>query len=427
MTPPSEARFRVHLEDLSRVWPLLLLGPAALAIRFTYDPQTWILGAVAIGLLLQLAPRWRELVVSRELILIAGFVIWALGSLMWSPDAPRGVRLLVSIAVVLLAYLWGTVSGPPGGAARLWLIGTAGLMFALVALVLTPNPPPIDALSPNRMLGMGLIAMTVASWYGPRSRMYVALVGLSALGLGVLSGSRTASFVILVLLITAPGLRLPRAGRIIGALLLTSAFLLASTTDSFQERWSESDAGSLFEVITFQDLDSSGRFDVWPELVEECGATILGNGTGAADSYSRNINPGFPEPHNEYIRVWCDTGIPGTLLLWGFLASIAVGAVAGLRTGGVGNWAHVAAIQMAVSLWLMSLTDNPLTTSVLFMIPAALVFGWSHRVRKQQESSRTHQRLQQWPRDPTSDNRQPTTVRLALDEEGGRCGRSLAI
>ncbi len=332
-------------------------------------------------------------------------MIWATISLTWSPDVQRGWRLVFAVAVVFLAYLWGRTSGRPSGSSRFWMAGLTGLGLAGAGLIAIPDSEAIDALSPDRMLGMGVIALLVAAWYGPRSRTYVMLVGLAALGLAIVSGSRMASFVVLLLLLTAPGLRLPKAGRALVAIFFVFAFVLVSTTTSFQDRWSESDEGGILEVITFQDLNSSGRFSVWPQLVGECGATILGNGAGAADSYSRSINPGFPEPHNEYIRVWCDTGFPGTLLLWGFLVSVAAGAVTGLRARGVCNWAHVAALQMAAALVLMSLTDNPLTTSVLFMIPAALVFGWSRPVHDQQESSRSRQRLPQWPRDHTSDNR----------------------
>ncbi|MEX1133521.1 MAG: O-antigen ligase family protein [Acidimicrobiia bacterium] len=279
------------------------------------------------------------------------------------------------------------------------------MALAAVGLILIPDPAPIDALIPNRMLGMGVIALVVVFWHGPRSRTQVLLAGMLALGIGVSSGSRMASFVTFLLLLTAPGLRIPKAGRVLGATLVVFIFVLASTTTAFQERWSESDAGALLEVITFQDLDSSGRFDVWPEILKTCGATILGNGAGAADLYSRAANPNFPEPHNEYIRVWCDTGIIGSILLWGFLASVASGAVAGLRLGAVGGWAHEAALQMLVSLLLMSTTDNPLTTSMLFMVPAALVFGWSRAVRNRQKSKPSRRRLPQWPREPTTDNR----------------------
>lgn len=342
------------------------------------------------------------MVVSRELVLISSFVIWSLVSLTWSPDTQRGARFVFSIAVAILAYLWGTISGPPGGSARLWLIGTAGLVFALAALVLIPHPPPLDALSPDRMLGMGLIAMTVVSWHGPRSRTYIALVGLFALGIGVLSGSRTASFVIFVLLVTVPGLRLPNTARAIGALLLTSAFLLASTTSSFQERWSESDEGGILDVITFQDLDSSGRFQVWPEIVESCSGKVLGNGAGATDTYARQVSEGFPEPHNEYLRVWCDTGIPGILLFWGFVASIAVGATSTLRSRQRGRWVHIAALQMVVALVLLSLSDNPLTTSVLFLIPTALIFGWSSNARARHRQGSRSGRLAQWKSESNS-------------------------
>ena len=225
---------------------------------------------------------------------------------------------------------------------------------------------------------MGVIALVIAAWYGPRRRWYTATVGLVGLATVVVSGSRMVSLIVLVLLVTAPGLRLPKAGRVLLAVSLVTLIGLASTTTAFQQRWFQSDeGGTLLDLVTLEDLQTSGRFEVWPVVAEACGFTLFGHGAGAADTFSSTASVYFPEPHNEYLRVWCDTGLIGSLLLWGFVASVALEAATALRHRSTRPWAHRAALQMVAALVLLAMTDNPLTTSIPFLVPAALALGWS--------------------------------------------------
>jgi O-antigen ligase len=259
-----------------------------------------------------------------------------------------------------------------------WVV-SAGLGLALAGLVFIPEPSSADLLNPDRILAMGAIALVVSAWYGPRSRWYTATVGLVGLVTVIASGSRMASLVLVVLLVTAPGLRLPRAGRALLVVALVALIGLASTSSVFQQRWFESGEGTFFDLVTLHDLETSARFEVWPIVAEACGPTLTGHGAGASDSFSLEANAGFPEPHNEYLRVWCDTGIVGSLLLWGFVAAVAIRMSAALRQRPARLWADHAAMQLVVALALLSLTDNPLTTAIPFLVPAALVFGWSDK------------------------------------------------
>ncbi len=373
----AEAHPFPHLE---RWWPFALIGPAVVALRIpgpARSAASWIWIPVGVGLVVQLARRRREIVLSREVGLLGGFLVWTALSLAWSPDPSRGLRFVLLLAVAYLAYLWGRVAGPPGGGSQLWWAGSVGLGLALTALVFIGEPPPVDRLNPDRILAMGVIALVVAAWYGPRRRWYTAIVGLVGLATVVTSASRMASLVVLVLLVAAPGLRLPKAGRVLLAVSLVTLVGLASTTTTFQQRWSESGEGTLLDLVTLENLETSGRFQVWPVVAEACGFTLLGHGAGAADTFSSTTDAGFPEPHNEYLRVWCDTGLVGSLLLWGFVASVAFRAATALRHRSARPWAHHAALQMVAALALLALSDNPLTTAIPFLVPAALALGWS--------------------------------------------------
>ncbi len=369
---------------LARWWPFLLIGPAVVALRVPGPARwaaSWAWVPIAVVLVVQLARQRQEIVFSREVALLGGFVVWAALSLAWSPEVFRGLHFVLLVAVAYLAYVWGAVTGPPRGGSQLWWVGSAGLGLTLAALVFIPEPPPVDRLNPDRILAMGAIALVISAWYGPRSRWYTATVGLVGLAPVLASGSRMASLVMFVLLVTAPGLRLPKAGRVLLAVGLVALVGLASTTTGFQQRFFESGEGTFLDLMTLQDLETSGRFQVWPVIAEACGPTLLGHGAGAADTFSSTANAGFPESHNEYLRVWCDTGLVGSLLVWGFVASVAFRAATALRHRPARRWAHHAAVQMVVALVLLALTDNPLTTAIPFLVPAALAFGWSDRIQ----------------------------------------------
>ena len=382
----SERQTRISAEahpfrDLARWWPFALIGPAVVALRVPGPARwaaSWVWIPVGVGLVVQLARRRREIVSSREMSLLGGFLVWTTLSLIWSPDVYRGLRFVLLVAVAYLAYVWGRVAGPPGGGSQLWWAGSVGLGLALAGLVFIAEPSAIDRLNPDRILAMGVIALVVAAGYGPRRRWYTATVGLVGLATVVVSGSRMVSLIVLVLLVTAPGLRLPKAGRVLLAVSLVTLIGLASTTTAFQQRWFQSgEGGTLLDLVTLEDLQTSGRFEVWPVVAEACGFTLFGHGAGAADTFSSTASVDFPEPHNEYLRVWCDTGLIGSLLLWGFVASVALEAATALRHRSTRPWAHRAALQMVAALVLLAMTDNPLTTSIPFLVPAALALGWS--------------------------------------------------
>ena len=171
---------------------------------------------------------------------------------------------------------------------------SAGVGLALAGLVLITDPPPVDGLNPDRILAMGVIALVVAAWYGPRARWYTTTVGFLSLVAVVASGSRMASLVMVLLLVTVPGLRLPKTGRVLFAVSLVTVIGVATTTTGFQQRWSESGEGDILDLVASDDLETSGRFEVWPVVAEACGFTWFGHGAGAADTFSSAVSPGFP-------------------------------------------------------------------------------------------------------------------------------------
>ena len=369
------------IPDARRWWPIALIAPAVFLIRLPGVAQAawaWLWLPVGLALLVLLLRNREELHLSIGVVLFGGYLGYSALSLLWSPDPGRGLRFVGLVGVALLAFLYGRRIGPLGGGSHMWRVGLVSLGIALAGLVLFREPAPVGHLNPDRILAMGAIALAVLAWYGPRSRIYTLGVGLFALGIVLASGSRTASVVMIVLLITAPGLRLPRTGRLVFGGSVVALVLLLSITPAFQQRWFESGEGAFWDMATLEDLETSGRTAVWPVIGDSCRNFVLGEGAGAADSFAFETNQGFPEPHNEYLRIWCDTGLVGSVLFWGFVALVGSQALTGLRTS-KRSWSHNAAAQMVVALLVLSATDNPLTTAVPFMIPAALVVGWAEQ------------------------------------------------
>lgn len=382
---------------LYRAWPFLMIGPYLLLIRLQGWPRQvapWLWVLITVFMVLRLITSQQKPTADRVTVLLAGYLTWSSLSLLWSPDVGRGLRFVGIVGAALIAYLWGSTTGSPRPSRYSWLIGATGLAFAVLALLLVPEVEPFDGLNPNRILAMGVIASLVSVWYGRQKRWFTAVAGIAAVGIVVVSGSRMATLVVVILCITAPGLNLPRSGRVLTGVALFALVGLIATTGNFREHWFESGEGTVLEIITLQNIGSSGRTEVWRSVADECGLTVLGNGAGAADKVSRAANPGFPEPHNEYLRVGCDTGLVGSLLLWGALVLLTIRSIAALRDHSRARWTHQAALQLTFAVALLGVTDNPLTTAVPLMIPTALVIGWSSKIRQEELNNRG-----MWPRD----------------------------
>jgi O-antigen ligase len=85
---------------------------------------------------------------------------------------------------------------------------------------------------------------------------------------------------------------------------------------------------------------------------------------------------GFGQPHNDYIRTYCDTGLLGTIGFWGFFLAAGVRS-ARLAVRGPDRRLHAAAGLLVLAFALFALTDNPMVYTAHFMTPLAIVLGLS--------------------------------------------------
>lgn len=287
----------------------------------------------------------------------------------------EGAQNLLALYVLTLGPLvfWLSQSWPtPEELLRIfsWIMGPTAMVY--IAFRLSDLPGFAD----RQFAMVALIGLSVAVSRAPANRFERLFPYLIFIGI-ILSGSRTASVIAVILLATialrstgTPGSRtLKFLGLVIGGFSMGAlAYVLQGAV---HERIAErGEGGTVVEVLS----NSNGRLGAWAEfinLLETPGHWILGRGTGAAMEFGTANLAFFAHPHNEYIRYLVDLGLFGiTLLALGFVS--VFGAL--LRKKGFFADAPRAASLVLFALAGMSVTDGPLYSSFV-IIPAALVVG----------------------------------------------------
>jgi hypothetical protein len=235
----------------------------------------------------------------------------------------------------------------------------------------------------GRATSIGIVALALVATSVPRSRTFVFVVVALSLGFNIATGARTASVVMLIVTIALPAWRIRWMPRLIFAAVALLGLILFSHTESFQNRFFFGGHGSLTELVTGSaQVNTAGRRELWPRLELECGRTpVLGNGIGASYRLASTFSEGvLDQPHNEYLRTFCDEGIAGGTPLGLFLVgSLFCAGVAWVRFPE--QPIHGNAFLVVSALLLLGATDNPLVYTAQFMAPLALLVGLSCRGR----------------------------------------------
>ena len=369
-----------------RAFTAALLALAVLPLAFVFytafgvllSGWAWLITAVVVTPVVLFEPLQPRAV--RTMLPYLLYAMYALVTLAWAPDLFQAALTYMQIVLFALVYLlaWRIRdiprflrALPP---AALYGVGAA-LAITLVTVGGRQLIGPFEM--SVRPTAMGLVILFILVGIRVRSWRVLTVIGAITFAIILFTGSRMAAAALIPVLLTHPSLMVnrPRWLTIVSGLIL--AVLAMSTTTTFQERFFFSDDASLRDVITLSDnLNTAGRRELWPALLSECSASpILGNGVGAGTLYSDELTNGvLGHPHNEFIRVYCDAGLIGTALLWGFFLTAAVRNYHALRQGG-DTRLHTAALQCIAALAVLAMTDNPLVYTALFMTPIALVLG----------------------------------------------------
>jgi hypothetical protein len=247
-------------------------------------------------------------------------------------------------------------------------------------------------------------------WYGPGApyqedgqgycvrpaAMTVALIGclfvgsarrnafLSFLGWAVclavtfLSGSRTATLVLMVLWLVNPLYRLIKTRLLVsGAMCLLGLALFYSPI--FQERFFPSDQhGDLKQVIQ-GDYDGSGRFEAWPVVWKEAQEHIaFGAGAGEVGRFAARarLHSAATRPLNDYLRVVFEYGAFGLLILiCTTLGQMHILHKIVRTKDSAATWASVTGYLGFIAFLIFACTENVLVYGVYFMHPLFAITG----------------------------------------------------
>jgi hypothetical protein len=352
-------------------------------LGFQMSGWSWLLILAAVGLPVLTEPLPRRAV--SMLLPYLLFLSYACATLAWTPIFSEGVATLTQVVVPALAYLlaWRVrlhadlldrlrktcLCGI--GIAALLAIAVQGGLYGPFGLQLSPRP-----------MAISLVVLFVCATIHSTSWRFTVLVGGISLAIAMATGSRMSSLVLLVMLLVSPSLGLHWRGRVLIAVTCVALVVLISQTEAFKQRFFFNEGASLTDVLTLSDnVNTAGRRELWPKLLEECHPTALtGLGIGASTPLSFELSGGaLDHPHNDYIGSYCDEGWIGTILVWFFFLAAGLRSWAGVFSGRDVQL-HGAAGQVVLALLIFAITDNPLSYTAHFMTPMAVILGFSDRM-----------------------------------------------
>lgn len=247
------------------------------------------------------------------------------------------------------------------------------------------------------LLLVGLAAACGRWRYGSRFSLLLMTLYGSCI---VLSLSRTAS-VVAVLLVPASNLGRRQSKRALLKVILGLAVgfltfvVLVTQVDSIRDRFFfGKDLGDYMEGTAT--LNTAGRAEMWAMVYsswnQNLQTRLLGQGPGTASEMADLVIPGIGHPHNDYLRVLHDFGAIGLMLFVIGLTSITWRVFLRWRSSdrNYENAAvHCSAFLALLSLWVLMITDNPITY-VFSLAPTAVLVGNSIGMSK---NTRLMQRL----------------------------------
>lgn len=212
-----------------------------------------------------------------------------------------------------------------------------------------------------------------------RERRLYAILGWSGcLLVSASTGSRMATFVILLEWLILPGYRrFPTRVLAAGAMAILAAALFY--TPLYQHRFFLEDQGTLGDVAE-GDFFDSGRFEaweaLWPHVADH---PFLGSGANSSAHIVRSVWENVSHPHNDYLRILLDQGAVGlSFFLFGVVGQIAsLWSRSRYRRGEFAGVRSAASMGILVML-VLATTDNPIVYGVWFMHPLFVLVGTSY-------------------------------------------------
>lgn len=344
---------------------------------FNVSGLAWVAGLLLVAPLVLLDPV--DAGVLRRALPYLAFVFFAVLSIGVAPEPRVAVASAVQMTAPLAAFLLASrVQDVDRFLDRAATAAQAGIGLAVLLTVATTAGALPGAVLSARPMAISLVVLVVIASLR-LSPARAGLLGATALALSVTTGGRTSSAVLLMVLVLSPALRLSWRGRAALAGLGLVAVILASQTAAFQERFFFGAEGTLTDAITGGEaLNTAGRRELWPRLLDECSSSpMLGGGIGTGTVLSNELTLGvLGQPHNDYLRTYCDVGLLGAVPFWLFFVGAGLSGVALARRG---DPLGQASGSLVLALLVLAVTDNPVIYTAHFMVPLAVVLGLAAR------------------------------------------------
>jgi O-antigen ligase len=313
------------------------------------------------------------------------FLAYAASTLVASPDAIEGARLLMKLAWPLLIFLIVSARGRTHAELdRLvdWLLIGAAVLIVINPVFIALGDVYIEDSGRVRLMGAGthqnpfsfamLVAMLVAlvRFASRGQARYLLLAGGAAIWIALsltritfLAGAVSLGTVALYSAVVRRDFRAAALG-IVAATALTAALAPFILERTFGTIPSLAQFFTLLRdpIALYQEINWSGRELFWAVLVFSWMASPwFGLGLGSSTVVLTAV---FPEEmglvaHNEYIRLGTDTGLVGlTLFAMAMIAWVRVSVRAGLRSDVRTQEMVLPALAIMVAWAVIALTDN---------------------------------------------------------------------
>ena len=165
------------------------------------------------------------------------------------------------------------------------------------------------------------------------------------------------------------------------AFLGLALFAVSLQFDAVQDRYFVGRSeGTIQDILLLeQNFNAAGRDNNWPAVYEACSKRHLwGFGAGATAMITLDATGGRTgHPHNEFLRIYCESGIVGLAVFWSFFLRVGWRGLALFRTRN--NEVGATAALAVLALLFFSSTDNATIYTGIFMLPLALILGIAER------------------------------------------------
>ncbi len=310
-------------------------------------------------------------------------VIWALTTMFWYAPSVNGIQNVLCLACFIgLALLATGLAEAQGLQASIDMFFRFGIWCAAAAYGWSLWA---DGLGTNAMIGprsFGIVALFGVAWYASKWRLgsrwaFVLTAALLAeIGASVSRVALVAGLVMLTLARVSATIKGWLWGFLTLALAAVGFWWMFNNIDPLRDHFL---SGDMRLRVGDTAINVSGRAQFWQATYDSfLESPWLGKGAGSSMHLMENWFHTIQHPHNDYLRVLHDYGVPGLgfwILGWGrILWQLWAQARLSERWRRADAQLQFAAFLAALGMCLMMITDNPMTY-VFAMGPLGVLVG----------------------------------------------------